>query len=505
MDKKVDLKSRRASAGTTFAVATVLSILIIAAIGFSMRNPLADTTSASSISAPSSASDLTTTPSSLVSSFTGNKPVSVSWESCGIASESGTSCSTSVYEAGTPQPFTLSGGSNATTFTEYFAVSADEDNIIGYSMKATNSTTFQGYFIAGANTTTESFSPASLAASGDEQNQIANQTGNYQAFSGSITTQEAGAYVFVFTVPAPEFNDSASFLLLDSAAYDSGITVTAGAPNTQEVTISESFSDGGVGQEGFGWNEVPITVYAPAMTSVNLTSLTLDNGAWLKIVPSYLPDVGPQGANAALYMNGVGPTTNQYNDYLFIGASGADGLTGGTVFPVELSSGLNVVRGPGPVSLSGGGIPYIVGLVYDPSSATSAPLTISVSVAGLLEQNGSVVSLPSWLNVSYPEQHIVFGNGSTTVSYTTLSNGNVLGGVPQYESDDFTTNSSSSSFNLVLQPNNPYYFVLTVDGYSAPKADQGIYTVVLDETVSGQHFVSDLAVYAYQIPVGIPG
>ena len=250
---------------------------------------------------------------------------------------------------------------------------------------------------------------------------------------------------------------------------------------------------------------MPITVYAPKTTAVNLTSLTVEQGGWLKILPSYLPAVGPQGANATLYMVDVGPTTNQFNSSLFIGASGTDGLTGDAVIPVEGSIGPTVISGPGPISLSGGALPYIVTLIYDPSSvAVSAPsLRVSISVAGILEQNGCVVPLPSWLNVSYPEQHIVFGNGTNAASTTTLGPGSTLVNPYGYETDDVTYNPESSNFSLVLQPYNPYYFVLVVDGSSAPNADQGVYTVVFDETVGGQHFVSYLTVDAY--PLSLPG
>ncbi len=164
----------------------------------------------------------------------------------------------------------------------------------------------------------------------------------------------------------------------------------------------------------------------------------------------------------------------------------------------------NVVGGTGPIRLSRDGIPDIVGLLYDPGTA-SAPssLPVTVSIEGMLEQNGSVVPLPTWLNVSYPAQRIVFGNGSTVATTTTLGPGVTFSGVPQYETDNVTYNSSSSSFSFVLQPYNPYYLVLTVDGHSAPKADRGLYTVVLNETVGGQHFVSYLEVDAVPLtPIG---
>jgi len=389
-----------------------------------------------------------------------------------------------------------SSGVTATVFTDYFVVSASTGDIVGFSMRSTNVTTFLGYFAPGANASASS-SPGALIAGASP---FVNQTGNYQTYSGNVTARQAGAYVFVISVPGPEFNDSVTFLVMDSAAYSTGITIKVGAPEFQQVTIDQSFSSGS-GEEGFGWDILPITVYAPTTTAVNLTSLTLNEGGWLKIIPSYLPQVGPEGTNATVYMVGEGPTTNQHNNSLFIGASGADGLTGDAVIPVEGSSGPNVITGPGPLSLSGGGLPYIVSLLYDPSAGSPPSLTISVSVAGVLEANGSVVPLPSWLNVSYPQQHIVFGNGSTVAVTISQGPGWSLSGVPPYEADTVTTYPQSSSFSIVLQPYNPYYFVLTVDGSSAPKADQGVYTIVLNETVGGLQFVSYLKVDAWPVPV----
>ena len=65
-----------------------------------------------------------------------------------------------------------------------------------------------------------------------------------------------------------------------------------------------------------------------------------------------------------------------------------------------------------------------------------------------------------------------------------------------YETDDVTYTPQSSNFSLVLQPFEPYYFVMTLDWQSVPKADQGLYTLVLDETVDGQPFVSHLQIDA---------
>lgn len=162
-----------------------------------------------------------------------------------------------------------------------------------------------------------------------------------------------------------------------------------------------------------------------------------------------------------------------------------------------------VLTGPTPLSLASAeyGSPGIVGLLYDPPSGSPSSLAVSVTVTGILE-NDSVVPLPSWLNVSYPYQKIVLGNGSTTAVTTTLGNGATVSGIPEYETDNVTTFPPSSTFSLVLHPYNPYYFVFTIDGTSAPKADIGIYTVVLDETINGQHFVSDLEVYAGPLLIG---
>ncbi len=497
-------------------VVIALAILMLGTVWLAMQTSL-DSASANSGATGSSSGPLSSpsaTPSSLGEAtrnnpFTGADPVTVTREVCRtVVPGFGTACGFSTYDAGTPLSFNMTSVQEqaqpnqaaVTVFTDYFVIAVDQGDTIGFSMKSTNTTTFLGYFAPGAEASSSAISPPELAGTGE---MLFNQTGNYETYSGNETAQQPGAYVFVFSVPAPELNDSVRLLLMDSAAYNTGITVKLGTPDVQQVTITDILPSGNGGAEGFGWDEIPITVYAPTTTAVNLTSLTLNEGGWLRIVPSYLPDVGPQGANATLYMAGVEPVATQLYSSLFIGASGADGLTGDAVIPVEGSMDLDVTNGTGPIGLSGGGIPYVSGLVYDPASGTASgpSLPITVSVVGILEQNGSVVPLPSWLNVGYPEQHAVFGNGSTVVTTTTLGPGVTFSSVPQYETDDVNYSSSSSTFSIALKPYNPYFFVLVVDGSSAPKADQGLYTVVLDETVGGQHFVSYLEVDAVPLTV----
>ena len=178
-----------------------------------------------------------------------------------------------------------------TVFADYFAVSVRQGDSVDFSMEATNSTTFQGYFDAGANASSAASSMANAAGE-----MLFNQTGNFQTYSGSARAPESGAYSFAFTVPGPEFNDSVTFLLMDSAAYETGLTVNVGAPEPQDVTNHEDLLGGLAAQSGgTGWEIVPITVYSPQTTAVNLTSFTLDSSGWLRILPAYLPDVGPDG------------------------------------------------------------------------------------------------------------------------------------------------------------------------------------------------------------------
>jgi len=438
----------------------------------------------------------------LSSPFLGASPISVVHMTCGTAIRGlGADCTSSDYSAGTPQSFNMT--SATTVFADYFAVSVTQGDSVDFSMKATNGTTFQGYFDAGANAS----SAASSMASGGQM--LFNQTGNFQTYSGSVRAPQSGAYAFAFSVPGPEFNDSVTFLLMDSAAYETGLTVSVGAPEPQYVTINETLLPGLGAQSGLGWDIVPITVYSPQTTAVNLTSLTLDPSGWLKILPSYLPTVGPDGANATIYMVGIGPTTNQFNNSLFIGASGANGLTGDAVIPIEGSTSVNVLAGPGPVSLSAGAAlatacppcMEVFALVYDPANVSSkSPMTVTFSIEGLSEENGSIAPLPSWLNAGFPAQNITFGS-STPPRTTTLGPGGVLVTPVGYETDDATYTPQSSNFSLILQPYNPYYFVMTLDWQSVPKADQGVYTLVLDETIDGQPFVGHIQIDAIPFPV----
>jgi hypothetical protein len=165
-----------------------------------------------------------------------------------------------VYDAGTPQHFNMTSavqqqpnGTDITVSTDYFAMAADQGDTVRFSMKSTNVTTILGYFAAGANASSVT-SPSGLASAGK---MLFNQSGNYQTYSGSAVAPEAGANAFVFSVPAPEFNDSISFLLIDSAAYDTGITVRMGAPEPQQVSISESFPGGGEGSGGWAETKCP--------------------------------------------------------------------------------------------------------------------------------------------------------------------------------------------------------------------------------------------------------
>ena len=440
----------------------------------------------------------------LSSPFEGVSPIPVTHTTCGTAVTGfGAVCTSSDYSAGIAQSFNMTGASRVanqtaiTVFADYFAVSVRQGDSVDFSMKATNSTTFQGYFDAGANASSAASSMAS------EGQMLFNQTGNFQTYSGSARAPQSGAYAFVFSVPSSEFNDSVTFLLMDSAAYETGLTVNVGAPEPQDVTIHEDLLGGLAAQSGgTGWEIVPITVYSPETTAVNLTSFTLDMGGWLRIVPAYLPDVGPKGANASIYMVGPEVTTNQFNSSLFIGASGANGLTGDAVIPIEVSSSVNVVSGPGPVNLSAGGglacppCMETVGLVYDPANGSSkSPLTVAFSIEGLLDQNGSIAPLPSWLDAGFPAQNIAFGS-STPPRTTTLGPGSTLVTPIGYETDDATYTPQSLNFSLNLQPFEPYYFVMTLDWQSVPKADEGFYTLALDETVDGHHFVSQLQIDA---------
>ncbi len=419
---------RRSAISTVFIVVVMVIVIAIGTVAFITLNSPSNSSSENASSTISSSSG--SSPAiglSWQNPFTGAKPVPVNHENCGTAvPEFGSICTSSTYDAGTPQTFNMttvpaqSNRTTATVFTDYFTIGAAEGNLVGFSMKATNITTFQGYFSSVTNASSVP-APSDLVTGVQP---FVNETGNYQTYSGNVAARQDGTFVFLFSVPGPEFNDSVSFLLTDSAAYSTGITIKLGVAQIHDATISENQSNGG-GSQGLGWEEIPITVYAPATTAVNLTSLTLFQGGWLKIVPSYLPDVGPDGANATVFMVGVSQTTNHYNNTLFIGGSGADGLTGDAALPVEQSPDATIVTGMTPISLASaefGGSPGIVSLLYDPPTGSPSSLAVSVTVAGVLE-NGSVSPLPSWLNVSYPYQKIVFDKGSTTAFTTTFGTG----------------------------------------------------------------------------------
>ena len=97
------------------------------------------------------------------------------------------------------------------------------------------------------------------------------------------------------------------------------------------------------------------------------------------------------------------------------------------------------------------------GVVYDPrSSNASQVLSVAISAPGLM-QNGSLVPIPSWMQVELPEP-------------------------------------------FVLNASVPYYFHI---GISTNPAHVGTYTISLQELENGQPFTDYLKIETCNIPAGV--
>jgi hypothetical protein len=349
------------------------------------------------------------------------------------------------------------GDTNATTiFEHFFGARLDQSGSLQLSVGDPYGVSFMAYF---DNSTAASTSALANDVVQDQPSVLVNESFGVQYFSGVVAAPQAGLYIFTFSVQGPQTGVSVNFLLRDAATYGSGLSISIGGRGDYNANAS-------YGSVPHGLEEWSVTVYSNTTTDVNMSTELVPLNMWAKFVPSYLSDVGPNGANTTLLIAGaLKPfVSNQYNVSIFMDAVGSNGLEGETFLPVEPVLPVQVLHSLGPISSQievnsanelltigqSGVVTY--GVLYDPAgqSASSSP-SISMTVTGVLE-NGTVQPLPAWLVVNQPE--------------------------PTFQ----------------LPANEPYYFGFNITLSSA--APQGFYSLVLKETMNGQSFTGNVDILA---------
>jgi hypothetical protein len=385
-------------------------------------------------------------------------------ESCGVVAEMGICNATGAPSSvGTLQTFNMTsvvytGGSNVTTVYEHlFGVRLNQSGSLQFSVGDPYSVSFMAYFDSkpGASTTDLSNDVAE-----DQPQVLVNQSFiGVQYFSGQVGEQKAGLYIFTFSVKGPQTGVSVNFILRDAVTYGNGISMTIGARTDYDGNATYAAVPHGL-------EEWAVTVYSNTATDVNMSTAMVPLNMWAKFVPSYLPDVGPEGAATTLLIAGalMPFVPNQFNVSVFMDAVGSSGSEGEAFLPVEPVLPVEVLHAPGPINsqievnyanaaLTTGQTGTVVyGVVYDPASQSAgSSLSISMRISGILE-NGAVQPLPSWLTVSQPE--------------------------PSFK----------------LPANEPYYFGF--DMTISSTAPQGLYSLALAETINGQSFSGSVVILA---------
>jgi hypothetical protein len=215
-----------------------------------------------------------------------------------------------------------------------------------------------------------------------------------------------------------------------------------------------------------GFEEWSVVVRSNVTRDVNMSTSYVPLNDWAKFVPSYLPDVGPGGANTTLLLAGaLKPfVPDDDNMSIYLDAMSSNGTMGYTMMPVIPDWPVQVLNSPGPVKsvpetnyantqlTIGETTGVFYGLVYDPESLSAAPsLSVSLTVSGFIPTNGKTEAVPSWLVVKQPEP------------------------------------------TFTLPADEDYYFGFEISLSSKAPGGQG--SLVLTETVNGQQFTGTLTVF----------
>ena len=94
---------------------------------------------------------------------------------------------------------------------------------------------------------------------------------------------------------------------IESANYSEGsIKISIGSPSVQMKTLSQNLPTGSESVGFPGLEAWPLTISsASVVKDVNLSSISVISGDWVKFLPSYLPEVGPNGTEVNMLLAGA--------------------------------------------------------------------------------------------------------------------------------------------------------------------------------------------------------
>lgn len=246
--------------------------------------------------------------------------------------------------------------------------------------------------------------------------------GSFQTNESSTTTPLSGVQT------SGDGDQSCSGQNTSSQTGHEGLNITiAKSPVLNEFKAYNNDTPSLGGSGGLGWEDLPVLVRSNISTSVLLTASSTPSGLWLKFIPSCL-QVGPAGANATLLMGPATTDPGYAGNYTTVSifANSSDNQSAQTTMSVHQFQRLAVLQAPGPFiqnesapevpsaqTYDGYDASKLLGVVYNPQSAgANETLSVKITVLGLI-QNGSLVPIPSWMEVYLPGPFVL----NTTVPY----------------------------------------------------------------------------------------
>jgi hypothetical protein len=415
------------------------------------------------ISSPNSQTTRTTNVSSTTSAMSSPVEPALFHEDCALLNSTGTTtCTSSVSKEGETLNFNMTTWNPAdfqNTYAfhkQFFGVQVNRSTSLQYSIESANyEGGVLGYFnvdllVYYINQTGAISQP--LASYITESAKVLVNQSDVEQFTGAIPAPASGLYVFVFPFLEQSPAGDIELVIQDSAVVQQGIWFKFGNPLIRDTPLNGT----GSGSVQAGLEEWPVMVYSNATTDVVLNASTLAEGVWIAFEPSLLSNVGPTGVNTTMYIAGAVSSSQDMSPAMFVNAFGSNGQRGEMDIPIAAETPVTVLGHPGKfddlhlANYQNQTDSLAVGLVYSPpANQNRLPLHIVTNVTGLL-QNGAVVNLPSWLQVS----------------------------------------SQASSF--YLDPDQPFYYLVSVTTTS--QAPLGTLTIVLSEKINGQAFTSYLIV-----------
>jgi hypothetical protein len=248
-----------------------------------------------------------------------------------------------------------------------------------------------------------------------------------------------------------------------SANYSTGsIKIALGSPSVQTESFGRTTSSGYAGATLARLETLSLNLSSSnAVRNVNLSSISVIDGTWVRFIPSYFSTIGPVGVPAKMLLAGSGEPAvkNDISNVSMIIQTKANGaVLGEMALPLEMdgTSGSAVLHSLAPVQefLSGAWNLFsanqqifgVETIILDETTNSTSAFPVAVSIAGLYEANGSLGPQPPWLRFTLPQ----------------------------------------SSSNLTISPSNPLDFQLNVDTTS--DAPLGVYTVVVAFQIADEEF-----------------